>query len=1080
MKRLFILLLFCVCRVLSFAQSESNDIITYDTAIAYVCLCGTGDGCKVSGTQQYFQVRISRPRNYFTSGNADTASRPLLLTMQGDGETGSTFINNYGPHYWLDNGWNGALQLVNGTHYPLLITVMQQADNTRPQLIQQLLDTLFKEFHPRSVHMAGLSGGVEVFGWYMMYEHTAGDEHNMANIKSFVDLMGVSPANNISLTCGTMLPYISGFGYWAHKYGGRFWGLEGSNDTRNIWQITESMNDSVPNSAYFAYEDTVGGTHCCWNDFYNPAVTNWQNITTPYGNTMIVAKTSPAINSIGNYYYNPSTGSNVFQWMLRQGDTTLVGGCAPLVSAGSNQSIQLPTNSATQVGSVTFECGASSSTQTWSQTSGPNTAGISAPSSLTTNFTGLITGTYVFQLNLTDNNGGTGQSNVTITVLQEQSPTVSAGSNQVIQLPNSTTTLIGSANGNGGATIPSNDTVWTQVSGPNTAIISTPNNSATSISGLNVSGAYVFQLSVTDNNGNSAHSQVTVAVNPQGTVNVRPVTIIGPGEYQTFLINQAGRMTSIGDNLLTQGVGGAGTAGLPLPVVGASGTTLPVFRNTWGGLHNGCEIDTLGNVWCQGDNGNGSLAQGNNTAYNYVVEVTRDSAGNPFTNVVQMSSIYVGGSNGSQGWTAIKGDGTLWVWGQLAGGARLNGTDSTHSDSTSYYPVQVTIPGGRSAKKVQGGQIIIVLATDGTVWTGCRPAFTQDLGYSWTGTQYQTLHQIASGAADIAGGGGFNYYIDSAVRLYGWGSYGTCLGGAGSSGRGTPIATPTLLTTLQSYFDAPIAQIGVNAVASYCITTKGSMYAWGDNAQGNIGIGSETNFNDSSSTQKPYAWNFGTVNIPIQYPVKILSGIQAFFVSQPFCFYTYAEDSVGNLFTWGRNKGGVLGNGVIACSANNDATYPNAWDVTTPTKVYPYNLLYTIIVWCPWCNIYPAVTPCNQCTPATNGAPIITVAGGNTQNTNGTSMSISSTAVPATGIKLSSVLWNQSSGPTTASNSSPATAATTFGGLVSGTYIFTVLWTDQNDKQSTQNVTINVSGNINCNCVVLPYPGVVVPTPPIN
>jgi hypothetical protein len=125
----------------------------------------------------------------------------MLLTMQGDGQVGdsTSFINAYGPHYWLANGWNGSVQLGNGTHYPLLVTVQQWAVNTRPMMVQQLLDSLFKEFHPRSVAMAGLDGGVEVFGWYMLYCQTTGNEKNMQNIKGFVDLEGVTPVLSVSL-----------------------------------------------------------------------------------------------------------------------------------------------------------------------------------------------------------------------------------------------------------------------------------------------------------------------------------------------------------------------------------------------------------------------------------------------------------------------------------------------------------------------------------------------------------------------------------------------------------------------------------------------------------------------------------------------------------------------------------------------------------------------------------------------------------------------------------------------------------------------------------------------------------------
>src|SRR5258708_40127493 len=70
-------------------------------------------------------IRISRPANMFTTGNPDTASRPAIITMPGQGEMGgdSTKLVVYGPHYWLNNGWDGGVVLGNGTHYPIVVTV---------------------------------------------------------------------------------------------------------------------------------------------------------------------------------------------------------------------------------------------------------------------------------------------------------------------------------------------------------------------------------------------------------------------------------------------------------------------------------------------------------------------------------------------------------------------------------------------------------------------------------------------------------------------------------------------------------------------------------------------------------------------------------------------------------------------------------------------------------------------------------------------------------------------------------------------------------------------------------------------
>ena len=151
------------------AQSETHDMITYDTTINYVNASNNGQG--TGGA--HWNVRITRPRNLFTSGNSDTASRRILMSMPGAGEvatgnftTDTTAISAFGPHYWIKNGWDGSVLLGNGTHYPILITVQQAVANTRPWFTLGLVRILYNEFHPRGgkFDVMGLSQGSYEWG----------------------------------------------------------------------------------------------------------------------------------------------------------------------------------------------------------------------------------------------------------------------------------------------------------------------------------------------------------------------------------------------------------------------------------------------------------------------------------------------------------------------------------------------------------------------------------------------------------------------------------------------------------------------------------------------------------------------------------------------------------------------------------------------------------------------------------------------------------------------------------------------------------------------------------------------------
>lgn len=201
-------------------------------------------------------------------------------------------------------------------------------------------------------------------------------------------------------------------------------------------------------------------------------------------------------------------------------------GVAPTVSAGKGEVITLPTSSTTVTGTATGNDGATIEALTWKQDSGPATATIGSPASLSTTVTGLsVAGSYVFTLYATENNGKSANGSVTVTVnpssgatkttttapATEAPPTVNAGKGQAITLPASSTTLTGVATGNDGATI--KGLTWKQSQGPVTATIASPASLSTVVTGLTTAGNYVFTLTATDNNGEAANGSVTITVN---------------------------------------------------------------------------------------------------------------------------------------------------------------------------------------------------------------------------------------------------------------------------------------------------------------------------------------------------------------------------------------------------------------------------------------------------------------------------------------------------------------------------------------------------------------------------------------
>src|SRR6185295_3983503 len=124
----------------------------------------------------------------------------------------------------------------------------------------------------------------------------------------------------------------------------------------------------------------------------------------------------------------------------------------------------------------------------WTKVSGPAVT-ISNAAGSSTAISGLVQGTYVFKLKVTDDKGATGEDQVTVTVNapQNAAPVAKAGADITITLPTNTVTLNGTGSTDNDGTIASY--LWTKVSGP-AAIIVNSSASSTAVNGMSA-GTYV-------------------------------------------------------------------------------------------------------------------------------------------------------------------------------------------------------------------------------------------------------------------------------------------------------------------------------------------------------------------------------------------------------------------------------------------------------------------------------------------------------------------------------------------------------------------------------------------------------------
>jgi hypothetical protein len=117
------------------------------------------------------------------------------------------------------------------------------------------------------------------------------------------------------------------------------------------------------------------------------------------------------------------------------------------------------------------------------------------------------------------------------TTVKSQAPVAVAGADQSITLPLGSATLDGSASTGSIVTYQ-----WSQLTGPNTAIVSTPADVVTSVSGL-IQGRYVFELLVTDNLAVQARDTVQVIVSTRILIDFGATIITSPDAFGNYWNN---------------------------------------------------------------------------------------------------------------------------------------------------------------------------------------------------------------------------------------------------------------------------------------------------------------------------------------------------------------------------------------------------------------------------------------------------------------------------------------------------------------------------------------------------------------
>jgi RHS repeat-associated protein len=206
----------------------------------------------------------------------------------------------------------------------------------------------------------------------------------------------------------------------------------------------------------------------------------------------------------------------------------------PIVDAGGDQSITLPTNSVSLNGLASDDGLPQGSVLalTWSVVSGPGPVVFSDPTKAISTATFTTAGEYVLKLTASDGQLSASDTLKVTVVPNNQPPTVDAGPDQIIELPDPAF-LKGVITDDGmphGSTVTS---TWSIVSGPGPVVFGNANAPVTTAS-FTIPGLYTLKLTATDTEFTvSDQMQVTVLLNQPPTANAGPdQEITLPGNAQ--------------------------------------------------------------------------------------------------------------------------------------------------------------------------------------------------------------------------------------------------------------------------------------------------------------------------------------------------------------------------------------------------------------------------------------------------------------------------------------------------------------------------------------------------------------------
>jgi alpha-tubulin suppressor-like RCC1 family protein len=233
---------------------------------------------------------------------------------------------------------------------------------------------------------------------------------------------------------------------------------------------------------------------------------------------------------------------------------------------------------------------------------------------------------------------------------------------------------------------------------------------------------------------------------------------------------------------------------------------------------------------------------------------------------------------------ALSSTGAVLAWGWNIVGQLGNG-----STDDSDVPVNMNLPGGTKVIGIAAGFAHSLAVTTTGVVFSCGKNRDGELGdgQAGDGTDRDVPVQVSlpagTKATAVAAGAGHSLTLSSSGTVLAWGlnnegQLGN--GGTGSSGVPVNVSLPA---------GTKVTAVAAGALHSLALTSTGTVFAWGYNADGELGDGA-------------------TANSSVPVKVKLPAGTRVTAVAAG-AYDSLALTSTGTVLAWGYNRQGELGDG---------------------------------------------------------------------------------------------------------------------------------------------------------------------------